>query len=1225
MVAGQGAGCGRRRDALGRRRYCAAPGPRLPTLVLALVLALVWMGPAADTLDMKIFASPKNVLLNTEVFLECKITGFKAPLDLENVGVQWLFGPHREEIYVFIKGQHMAKKPGVKLSVIALTKGDATLHLNNVQVDNEGNYTCIVFVTPEKAEKRSELRVLAQPKLHLSTHVTIQTGAEKLVRCDATGFYPQEHNIYWEKVSKNKTEKLSHDVFITPPVRNVDGTFNVSSRMRIEATLADDGNVYKCVVEHPSHPDHRSLELKLTVNEPEKHLSAGALAGVVVAAIVLYALLGLGLFAYFLKFRKAPPEITGNDGHQTMKHLEKEMVTWRVSPFRPRGIIINLYLKRKGDQERTTILHSDSRKSTENRNGIINGEGHNEMRILMNSNWVDASFTPLDPEYNTNIDGISSAMIKVEIYPDVDKDEGAELTIEVQHKSLKRPISKTLILNVKGVPPKVLNIFKPSCSIHNESMSLICSITGFKPRPLRIAWHRKRKNRNAEEIVRMEEDNRTIIHGGDWEISTYKHYISEMEHDDKSYSITSELVIVPDIQQDQDSLYICKVHHSSTNIDQETEISLMIAAIPKLDSIKWNAEKTIAGVPLRISCQIHAFYPREISVKWLKDGEETVQDCNVAEPVIGQDGLYHVTSDVEIVPTWTEATVKYTCQVTHPSLTQPLHTDWVAGEMVSLPELTAIEVDPPCPETGKEVTLSCKAYGFYPEGNHICWFKGFDKIQDALKAGITLGKSELDTENGWYSCSSKWKFRPTADDHGRVFKMEVFHSETSSNPKTSSYTLKLKGIPYINDIKYEPPVAAYGSEHLLVCKVDNFNPKEIRTSWLCKGKAISTGVEDAGTVEDENGCFQMESHLRIKPTALHFGEMYSFQVKHSELHNPITKQVSLNLPVLSPTLSPITSDPAPGLLKVKQAVNLCVSLTSYVPAQIQVTWFQDGMICEGGLQTPPEIADDGLFSSKSSITLVAEINDHGSCIKCQVLHMETSDIQEKDFQLLLEDCGKIENDVNGGVDEAVCGKIENDVNEEVDEDCGKIENDVNGGVDEAVCGKIENDVNEEVDEDCGKIENDVNGGVDEAVCGKIENDVNEEVDEDCGKIENDVNGGVDEVCGKIENDVNEEVDEEALKVVSKITCHPEKPKAGHPVMLSCDARGSCIEEAHIIWYKDTYPFDELRYVTNTPFENEVGFTTTLTYTPKETDGNCIQVFIDVNLEDHMRNFKVILS
>ncbi|XP_055505907.1 uncharacterized protein LOC129705966 isoform X5 [Leucoraja erinacea] len=1009
-----------------------------------------------DSLDMNIFASPMEVHLNESVLLECKFTGFTAPLDLTNVGVQW-FGPGQEKIYVFETGVHKLKKPGTEISDIELSKGDASLHLNNVQLNNEGQYTCVVFVTPEKAQKSSELRVLAQPKLHLSTqHVTIETGAEKLVTCDATGFYPEAHNIYWEKVSKDKTEKLSHDVFNTPPVRNPDKTFNVSSAMRIEPTLVDNGNVYKCVMEHKSYTDPLSLELKLTVEEPVEHSSTGAILGVLFAGIILCALIAFGLYVYFVKYKPAPPKITGSNGHQTMQHLEKEMATWWVCPFRPREIIIRLYLRRKGEiyDMRNTILDWDSRKSTENRNGKINGEGHNEASILMNSNYVNASFTPLEPKYDTDADGISSVMINVEIYPDVNQDAGAELTIEVQHKSLKQPISKTLILDVKGVPPKVSNIFKPSCIIHNESTSLICSITGFKPRPLRITWQRKRKNMEAEEIVRMEEDNRTTIHGGDGEMSTYKHYISEMKHDDESYSITSVLELVPDIQQDQDSLYTCKVHHSGTS-DQEREIKLIIAVIPKVE-LKCHTDKILDGVPMTISCQINAFYPKDITVKWLKNDEEMLQNFKVAEPVIGQDGLYHVASDVEIVPTRAESTAKYTCRVSHSSLTEPLHIEWVAGEIVSLPELTAIEVDPLCPEMGKEVTLSCKAYGFYPEVNDIFWFKDFEKVKDPFKVGITLGPNELDTENGCYSRLSKWKFTPAAVDHGKEFKMKVLHSTTSGNPNASSYTLKLKGIPIVDDIKYEPPVAASGSQHRLVCKVDNFHPKKIRTSWLRKGKPISHGVEDAVMMEDENGCFQMWSSLSINPTDLQFDEKISFQVTHSRLNTPITKQLSLKLP---------------------------------------------------------------------------------------------------DY------------------------------------------------------GKNENDLNEKVDEDYGK----------------KENDVNEKVDEDYGKNENDLNEKVDEDNGKVENDVSEEVNKEKLKVVSKITCRPEKPKAGHPVMLSSEVRDASADQAHIIWYKDTYPFDEHRYVTNTPFENEYGFTTTLTYTPKEADGNHIQVFIDVNMEEHVRDFALILS
>ncbi|XP_072127474.1 natural cytotoxicity triggering receptor 3 ligand 1-like [Mobula birostris] len=259
-----------------------------------------------ETLDITIFRSPKDVLLNTDVTLECKVTDFGTPLlDLSNVGVLWLYGSQRKEIYTFNAGQAVARRHGAKIFETELQKGDASLYLPNIQLNEAGEYICVVLVTPDRAEKSSQIVVLAKPKVLLSTqHITILNGTEKSVRCDATEFYPQKHEIFWEKISRGKTERLERHVCTGAAVSNNDGTFNVSSNIRIEPTPNDDGNVYKCTVRHQSLPDEPSQEVKLTVevSEPES-ASTAAVGAAFVGGFVLCFLFAAGLLAYWWRFR----------------------------------------------------------------------------------------------------------------------------------------------------------------------------------------------------------------------------------------------------------------------------------------------------------------------------------------------------------------------------------------------------------------------------------------------------------------------------------------------------------------------------------------------------------------------------------------------------------------------------------------------------------------------------------------------------------------------------------------------------------------------------------------------------------------------------------------------------------------------------------------------------------------------------------------------------------
>ncbi|XP_072905592.1 natural cytotoxicity triggering receptor 3 ligand 1-like isoform X1 [Hemitrygon akajei] len=155
MAAELGSSCSRARAGSRRYRWSRASGP------LVLFLIVVWLAPAAETLDLTIFRSPKNVFLNTDITLECKVTDFGTPvLDLSNVGVQWLYGSQKKEIYTFNAGAVTARRSAVKISATELQKGDASLHLQNIQLSEAGEYTCVVLVTPDKVEKSSRVVVL---------------------------------------------------------------------------------------------------------------------------------------------------------------------------------------------------------------------------------------------------------------------------------------------------------------------------------------------------------------------------------------------------------------------------------------------------------------------------------------------------------------------------------------------------------------------------------------------------------------------------------------------------------------------------------------------------------------------------------------------------------------------------------------------------------------------------------------------------------------------------------------------------------------------------------------------------------------------------------------------------------------------------------------------------------------------------------------------------------
>ncbi|XP_078404004.1 natural cytotoxicity triggering receptor 3 ligand 1-like [Cetorhinus maximus] len=261
---------------------------------------LVSLISTSDSIGLEIFQSPLKVLLNEDVHLKCKATGYVgATIDPKTVGVEWIF-EGQTKVYSFFGGEHNSSRPGASISDSALLKGDASLYLPKVQLADEGKYTCNMFITPENAEQTSAMQVSARPNVSLSTQsITILSGSEGSVRCDVTGFYPQQLDFSWVKISKSRTENVPLESYTKHFANNNDKTFNVSSQLMIRPTVKDDGDKYRCVVKHSTFPDGFTVESVLTVTAPRNH------SLVISAIICVTGLLCIYTWLWNLRLEKA--------------------------------------------------------------------------------------------------------------------------------------------------------------------------------------------------------------------------------------------------------------------------------------------------------------------------------------------------------------------------------------------------------------------------------------------------------------------------------------------------------------------------------------------------------------------------------------------------------------------------------------------------------------------------------------------------------------------------------------------------------------------------------------------------------------------------------------------------------------------------------------------------------------------------------------------------------
>ncbi|XP_022624070.1 H-2 class II histocompatibility antigen, E-S beta chain-like, partial [Seriola dumerili] len=97
--------------------------------------------------------------------------------------------------------------------------------------------------------------------------------------------------------------------------------------------------------------------------------------------------------------------------------------------------------------------------------------------------------------------------------------------------------------------------------------------------------------------------------------------------------------------------------------------------------------------------------------------------------------------------------------------------------------------------------------------------------------------------------------------------------------------------PYVRLYSTTPPAGKHPA--MLVCRVFDFYPKQIRVSWHRDGQEVSSDVTSTDELADGDWFYQVHSHLEYTPRS---GEKISCVVEHASLKEPLVTDWDPSMP-----------------------------------------------------------------------------------------------------------------------------------------------------------------------------------------------------------------------------------------------------------------------------------------------------------------------------------------
>ncbi|KAM9260278.1 tyrosine-protein phosphatase non-receptor type substrate 1-like [Cariama cristata] len=189
------------------------------------------------------------------------------------------------------------------------------------------------------------------------------------------------------------------------------------------------------------------------------------------------------------------------------------------------------------------------------------------------------------------------------------------------------------------------------------------------------------------------------------------------------------------------------------------------------------------GQSVLFTCTAGGFFPKNISVKWLKD--EAPMSAQQLQITPGRtNSSYNMSSTVTMMLQEDDVRSQLVCEVQHPTLTAPLRGGYPLSKVLRVSPKVRVVSDPPSPvEVNKTVNFTCHVEGFYPGDVAVTW------LENGVEMKVENIAQPVETRRGLFKLRSLVEVQAMEEKNGSAFTCRVVHD--AQEPVSGTAALRI--------------------------------------------------------------------------------------------------------------------------------------------------------------------------------------------------------------------------------------------------------------------------------------------------------------------------------------------------------------------------------------------------------------------------------------------------